>query len=179
MPRESVDLLLRAAMSAPSAGNERPWSFVVIDDRRLLDDIAEIHPSAAMVREAPAAILVCGEERLQKYHGFRVQDCSAATENILVAATASGLGAVWVGVYPIGVRVKALRGLLGIPAHVTPFALVPVGYPAESPAPSDRFDSGRVHRNPWDAKSAGGIRSFSPWFRLRLRVARTIRRLIS
>ncbi len=179
MPPDAVERLLRAAMSAPSAGNEQPWSFVVIDDRRLLADIAEIHPNGAMVREAPVAILVCGEERRQKYDGFWVQDCSAATQNILVAATASGLGGVWVGVYPIGERVRALRTLLGIPAHVTPFALVPIGHPAESPPPADRFDPRRVRQNLWDAGSAKGRERFSRWFWLRLRIGRMIRRLTS
>lgn len=147
---ESLTLeLLRAAMSAPSAGNQQPWQFVVIDQRRLLDEIPRIHPFAQMAREAPLAILVCGDMQRVRMEEFWVQDCAAATQNLLVAAHALGLGAVWVGVYPREDRVASFRWLLGLPEHVTPFALVPVGFPAEHKPPADRYDPARVHRNGW------------------------------
>ena len=104
--------LIRAGMNAPSAGNAQPWHFVVIRERQLLDAVPEFHPNAQMIKEAPMAILVCGDERLEKYHGFWVQDCSAATQNILLAAHDRGLGAVWLGIYPLEERVVGMRRLL-------------------------------------------------------------------
>jgi nitroreductase len=144
-----IELLLRAAMSAPSAGNEQPWHFIVIRNRGILDRIPSIHPFSLMLREAPAAILVCGDLACEKYKGYWVQDCSAAVENILLAANGLGLGAVWLGVYPVENRAEAFRELLGIPATVVPLALVPVGFPAEEKPPADRYDPSRIHRNLW------------------------------
>ncbi|MBM7865730.1 nitroreductase family protein [Heliomicrobium gestii] len=146
---ETVKELLAAAMNAPSAGNEQPWHFIVIGDRATLDQIPAFHPYAGMVKQAPVAILVCGDETLEKYKGFWVQDCSAAVENLLIAAESLDLGAVWVGVYPEAERVAHFRTLLAIPDHVIPLALIPVGYPAEKPAPANRFDPSRIHYNRW------------------------------
>ncbi|HGE70115.1 TPA: nitroreductase family protein, partial [Candidatus Poribacteria bacterium] len=106
---EVVEQLLKSAMSAPSAGNEQPWHFVVIRDRQILNEIPKIHPYSGMLKEAPLAILICGDESLQKYKGYWVQDCSAATENLLIAVNALGLGGVWLGVYPIEDRVVGIR----------------------------------------------------------------------
>ena len=146
---EMVRELLEAAMAAPSAGNEQPWHFVVMDDREILDAIPRFHPYSRMLEEAPMAILVCGDLELQKYEGYWVQDCSAATENLLIAAQAKGLGAVWLGVYPIEERVAGFRNLLGVPDHVIPFALISIGYPAEQKPGADRYNSSRVRRNRW------------------------------
>jgi len=146
---EHVERLLRAAMAAPSAGNQQPWQFVVIRERGLLEAIPDVHPYAAMVPEAPLAILVCGDRRLERWPQYWGQDCAAATENLLIAATQLGLGAVWLGVHPLEERVDGLRALLGIPMDVTPFALVPVGWPAEAKPPSDRYDPERVHHDRW------------------------------
>ena len=146
---EIVKELLEAAMSAPSAGNEQPWHFVVIKEREILDEIPAFHPYSQMLRHAPVAILVCGDETLEKYQGYWVQDCSAATQNILLAAQAKGLGAVWLGVYPIEDRVANLRKLLGIPEHVIPFSLISIGYPAEQKPRSARYDDSRIHHNQW------------------------------
>lgn len=147
-----VEKLLRAAMSAPSAGNEQPWHFVVIRDRKTMERIQEFHPFARMLREAPVAILVCGDPRLEKYGGFWVQDCSAATENILIAANSMGLGAVWLGLYPIDERVEGMRKLLEIPGHVIPLSLVSVGHPAEKKPQADRYDESRIHTEQWGRK---------------------------
>jgi len=144
-----IEDLLRAAMSAPSAGNQQPWQFVVITDRQILDTIPSIHPYSAMLRQAPLAILVCGDEHLETHKGYWVQDCSAATQNLLLAAHARGLGAVWLGIYPRMERVTGLRKLLGLPEHVVPLALVAIGHPAEHLPPADRYDAARVHRNRW------------------------------
>lgn len=146
---EMIEKMLRAAMAAPSAGNQQPWQFVVIDDRKILDAIPKFHPYSAMLREAPLAIVVCGDERQERYKGYWVQDCSAATQNLLLAAHALGLGAVWLGVYPIMDRVAKAQELLGLPSQVIPLAIVAVGHPAEKKGPEDRFQASRVHRNRW------------------------------
>lgn len=146
---ETVRQLLQAAMSAPSAGNQQPWQFVVITERRLLDEIPRFHPFAAMLKEASVAIMVCGDLRLEKNKGYWVQDCSAATQNLLLAAHAKGLGAVWLGVYPREDRVVNARKLLGLPESVVPLCLVPLGYPAERIPSTERYDASRVHSNTW------------------------------
>jgi len=149
VPEELVTGLLKAAMAAPSAGNEQAWQFIVIRDRALLDAIPKFHPYAAMLRHASVAILVCGDLTLEKYKGYWVQDCSAAAENLLLAATAQGLGAVWTGVYPMEDRVAGMRKLMNLPEHVIPLSLIPIGYPAEQPAKVDRFNAERVHKDRW------------------------------
>ena len=141
--------LIRAAMHAPSAGNEQPWHFVVISDRRILDEIPRFHPYAEMLKEASVALLVCGDLRLEKYPDHWAQDCSAATQNILLAAHAAGLGAVWVGLYPSKDRVARIQKLVSLPSHVVPLCLVPLGYPAEQIPRADRYQASRVHHNHW------------------------------
>lgn len=147
--REMVNEILRAAMSAPSAGNERPWHFIVLTDRTVLDAIPKFHPYSAMLKHAQAAILVCGDMMLEKHKGYWTLDCAAATENMLLAAHAKGLGAVWCGVYPTEDRVANLKSLLNLPEHIVPFSLVPLGFPAEEKQAPDRFDGSRVHENRW------------------------------
>jgi nitroreductase len=149
VPDDVVSQLLKAAMAAPSAGNEQAWQFIVIRDRALLDAIPKFHPYSAMLKYASVAILVCGDLTLEKYKGYWVQDCAAATQNLLLAATTMGLGAVWTGVYPAEDRVAGMRKLLNLPEHVIPLSLVPVGYPAEQPAKADRFNPERVHKDRW------------------------------
>ncbi len=146
---DEIKELIRAGMCAPSAGNEQPWHFIVINVRGLLDEIPRVHPYSQMLREAPAAILVCGDLTLEKHAGFWVQDCAAATENILVAIAAKGLGSVWLGVYPREDRVEGLRQLLRLPKNIVPFALLPVGHPAETKPPKTEFDFSRVRYNGW------------------------------
>jgi nitroreductase len=149
VPEQLVKHLLEAAMSAPSAGNEQPWQFVVIRDRQTLDAIPTAHPNAGAAKQAPLVIVVCGDLHLQKYPGLWVQDCSAATQNLLLAARAANLGSLWCGVYPEAERVSAIRQLLGLPEHVLPLSLVVIGYPAESKGREERFDAKRVHSERW------------------------------
>jgi nitroreductase len=146
---EMIRGLLEAAMSAPSAGNEQPWQFIVLTERQTLDAIPSFHPYAAMVRDVSVAIVVCGDVALEKYKGFWVQDCSAATQNILLAAHEMGLGAVWTGIYPMEERVEGMRRLLGLPEHVIPLALIPIGYPAQKAGRQDRFREERIHNDRW------------------------------
>ena len=145
---EVLKELLEAAMCAPSAANRQPWCFVVINDRKILDDIPNYHPYAQMLKEAPAAILVCCDSDLQM-GDYGVQDCSAATQNILLAAHAKGLGAVWLGVYPTEVKVTDIKRLLNLPENIIPISLISVGYPAEQKSPPDHYRADRVHYNHW------------------------------
>ena len=149
VPAELINELLKAAMSAPSARNEQPWHFVVIQDRKILNEIPGFHPYSDMLREAPLAIAVCADLSLAGDEAYWVQDCSAATENILIAAQAKGLGAVWLGVYPRDDRVKDVQTLLALPQHVIPLSIVSIGYPAEKKPRASRYQDSRVHYNRW------------------------------
>jgi nitroreductase len=144
-----VERLLRAAMAAPSAGNQQPWQFIVIRDPEVLEKIPDVHPYSSMVPGAPLAILICGDRAKERWPQYWEQDCSAATENLLIAAAQLGLGAVWLGVHPLEERVDGMRALLCIPRTITPFSLVPVGWPAEHKEPSDRYEPHRVHLDRW------------------------------
>lgn len=146
-----VDLrdLLKAGMQAPSAKNEQPWHFIVIDKAEILHAIPAFHPYADMLYAAPLAILVCSDRRLELKRASWIQDCSAATENILLAAHAKGLGAVWLGVFPDAERVQGMQTLLGLPPEIRPMALIAVGYPDSQPEAVDRFNPSRVHHNGW------------------------------
>ena len=146
---EIIHTLLEAAMAAPSANNKQPWHFVIITERAILNAIPDFHPYSRMLFEAPLAILVCGDTALESHPGYMAQDCSAAVENILIAARGLGLGTVWLGVYPREERMKGMRDLLKIPDAFIPFALISIGYPAEEKPPSARYDESRVHHNGW------------------------------
>ena len=150
VPEETVTELLRAAMSAPSAKNLQPWHFVVVDDRQVLDAVRKFHPYSKMLEQAPLAILVCGDSRAEDRQSYMVQDCSAAAQNLLLAAHAVGLGAVWLGIHPRRGRVEGCRELFGLPDHILPVALIALGHPAESKPRADRFDPSRVRRNRWN-----------------------------
>jgi nitroreductase len=139
-----VEILLRAAMAAPSAGNQQPWRFVVVRDRAQLEAAAAAHPYAKMAPHAALAILVCGDTRKQKYEGYWVIDCAAAVQNLLLAAHAQGLGAVWTGVYPSMDRVEALAKIFACPKGVIPHSFIPIGRPAEVKGREDRYDPARV-----------------------------------
>ncbi|KPL14885.1 MAG: NADH dehydrogenase [Bacteroides sp. SM23_62] len=147
--KSDINLLLKAAMYAPSARNEQPWHFIVIDDRGLLGRISEVHPYASMLPGAALAILVCGDENLELSKGYWPVDCAAATQNILLAAHALGLGAVWLGVYPRQERQSALRKIFGLPSHVHAFSLISIGYPAEEKGLPDRLKKDRIRWNEW------------------------------
>ena len=149
VPEDIINQLLEAAMSAPSAGNERLWHFIVINDRKILDEIPKYHPHADALRHAPLAIVVCGDLNLEILEGFWVQDCSAATENMLIAAQAKGLGAVWLAIYPRQERVVVIRKLLGLPSHIMPLCVVAIGYLEEKKSRENNFDPSKIHQNMW------------------------------
>ncbi|MGZ5540032.1 MAG: nitroreductase family protein [Halobacteriota archaeon] len=146
---DDIEALLTAAMHAPSAVNEQPWHFVIVQDRKTLEAISRLSPTAPMVKYAPLAIAVCADRNLEKFPGLWALDCSAATENILLAATARGLGAVWTAVYPFDDRVNGIKKLLNLPDDVVPLCIIPVGRPAETPAPVNRFNPSRIHHDTW------------------------------
>ena len=146
---EKIDMLLTAAMYAPSAVNKQPWHFIVINDPDTMIKITRIHPHAAMLKGASHAILICGDENLQHADGYWMVDCGAATENMLLAAHAMGLGGCWIGIQPRKEREVAFSRLFSLPGHVKPFALVSLGYPAEVKSRPERFLHQRIHHNIW------------------------------
>jgi nitroreductase len=147
--QEKLVQLLEAGMSAPSANNGQPWEFVVVTDPVLLEKVRQVAPYGKY--NCAAAIVVCGSvqksNKPESSKCYWVQDCTAAVENILIAAPALDLGTVWIGTYPREERVKGLQDLLGIPEEVTPLAMVYVGYPAEHPSPRTQYKEERVHWN--------------------------------
>jgi nitroreductase len=145
--KEKLELLLQAAMAAPSANNRKPWEFVVITEA---EKMAEIRSALTFGKyDAPAAIAVCGNtSKLKNLIGaFWVQDCSAATENILLAAVGLGLGTVWLGVHPIHNFKKRVAKVLDLPGHIEPLNVIYVGYPAEEKPARTQYDPKRVHWN--------------------------------
>jgi len=148
---EQIQTLLQAGMAAPSAGNRKPWHFIAITDQGTRDALADAHPHAQMLHEAPLCIVPCGDPGLSfaDRPDYWIQDLAAATENILVAALGLGLGSVWCGVYPVQDRVSATRRILEIPDHIMPFAYIVIGHPNESKEPRTQYDPERVHLGHW------------------------------
>jgi nitroreductase len=139
--------LVRAGMAAPSAVNMQPWRFMIVTKRELLDSLAERLPYAKMLSGAPAAISVCGDIRKttgEKEREYWVQDCSAATENILLAAHGGGLGAVWTAVYPVDERIDIVQDLLDLPTYIVPLNVIALGYPSEKRTPKDKWDKEKI-----------------------------------
>lgn len=150
--RATLETLMRAGMAAPSARNLQPWAFVAVTDRAVLNQMAEGLPYAKMLEKAPAAIVVCGN--LQKAAtdvdtNFWVQDCSAAAQNILLAAEAMGLGAVWTAAFPYQERIDVVVKALNLPENVIPLNVIPVGYPAGTDKPKDKYKPENIHWEKW------------------------------
>ncbi len=148
--KDKIDKMLQAAMAAPTAMNRQPWHFVVVDQRSLLDQLAEANPHAKMLKKAPLAIVVCGDMDKAIEGGgrdFWIQDASAATENLLLAAHAMGLGAVWTGLYPAEDRCKAVETVLHLPDNIIPLNITVIGYPAEHPQPKDKYKKENISYN--------------------------------
>ncbi len=143
---EQIRQLLEAAMAAPSASNIQPWEFVVVRDPDLKRQLAQTHTWSYMAADAAAVFVVCGNERASHHW---VEDASAATENLLLAVTALGLGAVWVGIYPGADREAHVRQALAIPEEIRVLCLVPVGHPAESKSPRTQYKESKVHHEGW------------------------------
>lgn len=143
---EQVQALLQAAMAAPSANDVRPWAFVVVRDPVRRRALAETHRWSAMCADAPVVIVVLGDPQASNHW---IEDCSAATENLLLTAAWLGLGAVWVAVYPRAEREAHVRQALNIPDRLRVLCLLPVGHPAEQKPPRTRYEAGKVHAESW------------------------------
>ena len=149
---EKVEKILRAAMCAPSAMDRRPWEFIVVRDAAQLRKLGESLPNSQVANGATAAIVVCGSldnglpGRGKEYW---IHDCSAASMNILLAAHALGLGAVWTGVYPGENRIAAVREILAIPEGYMPLNVIPLGYAAENPPAKDKWNAAKIHADRW------------------------------
>lgn len=149
--KDTLDIIVKAGMAAPTAMNKQPWAFVVVTEREVLDSLETVHPYSNL-KTATAAIIVCGDMKKTSEDFSReywVQDCSAATENILLAAHAYGLGAVWCGVYPNPNVMPEVKRVLGIPQGVTPLNIISMGYPASESEPKDKWNPENVHYQRW------------------------------
>ena len=150
--KEQLETLVRAGMAAPTAMNKQPWLFVAIDDKELLNSLGTALPFGKMLLKSTAAIVVCGDMNKAAEGDAKeywVQDCSAASENILLAATDLGLGAVWTGVYPSEDRVAKVKEVLKLPANLIPLNVIPIGYPLGDTAPKDKWKQENMHWNKW------------------------------
>lgn len=147
-----VDTLLRAAMAAPSAINKQPWAFIVVTDQKIIEQLGEALPYSRCSNNPAIAIIPCGDlsKAIEGEMGaFWINDVSAATENILLAAHSMGLGAVWTGLHPDMNRAKLVQEMLGLPEHIIPLCIVPVGVPAEQPAIKEKYNEANIHYNRW------------------------------
>lgn len=148
---DDLEKVLRAGMSAPSAVNTQPWAFIVVTERKLLDLLCDSLPYAKMLDKAGAAIIVCGVPNKDKRSPskFWTMDCSAATENILLAVHSLNLGAVWTAVYPDEEKISAVRKILRIPEEIIPLNVIPIGVPVGDEEPKDKFKKENIHREVW------------------------------
>lgn len=151
IPDDMIKDLLEAAMAAPSAVAKDPWDFIIVKDQAMRETITEALPNGQMLKQAPLGIVVCGD--MEKAHdgelSYMLQDCSAAIENLLVAASMLKLGAVWLGVHPREERIAHVRELFGLPEHIVPVGAIAVGWPAQEPAARTRYDDAAVHWERW------------------------------
>lgn len=146
---EHIIEIIRCGMYAPSAGNEQPWHFLIIKNKEALKQIEQVHEHAKMMKEAYAGILVCFDPSLERHHNMAIQDCAAATQNVLLAIHNLGYGGCWLGVYPREHRMKGIRKLLNIPDSIIPFSLIALGVSDEQKHQSDRFKKNRIHYEEW------------------------------
>lgn len=144
---EDLKTILEAGMNAPSANNRQSWHFIVVDEREKLNAIMDVHPYSQMLAEAPNAIIVCGDTDVAAR--YWQQDCSAATQNILLTAKALGLGTVWLGVYPTAERTSEISQLFELPDNIKPLGIIALGHPAEDKGRVERYKEEKVHRNVW------------------------------
>lgn len=143
---EDLEKMLKAGMAASSGQNKQPWEIFVINEREVLDKLAEALPYGKMLAHAPMAIIVCGDTTKSSYWYL---DCSLVSQNILLTAEALGLGAVWTAAYPYEDRISAIKNVIDIPAHVTPLNVIPVGHPQGEHQAKQKWDETKVHRNKW------------------------------
>lgn len=145
--KEKLETLVRAGMAAPSSRDRRPWEFVIVTDRDLLDKMGDGLPLARMLKETKQAIIVCGDT-VKSENAWQL-DCSAAAQNILLAAESMGLGAVWTAAYPYPERMKIIQDVLQLPEHILPLTVIPLGYPTGIEKPKDKYNKKQIHYNGW------------------------------
>ncbi len=145
--KEKLEMLVRAGMAAPSSRDRRPWEFIIVTDRNVLDTMGDGLPLARMLKDTKQAIIVCGDT-VKSSNAWQL-DCSAAAQNILLAAESMGLGAVWTAAYPYPDRMKVVRETLRLPEHVVPLTVIPIGYPTGVEKPKDKFNRKQMHYNGW------------------------------
>ena len=144
-----IETWLKCGMQAPSAGNEQPWHFIIIKNKEILHKIPKFHNHAQMLNQAALAILICFDPALEKHDKMAIQDCAAATQNLLLAIHSQGFGAVWLGVYPREKRMLGLKSLFQIPNNIIPFSLIAIGKSAEEKETQNRFNEKRIHYDKW------------------------------
>jgi len=149
VPKDMVETIIMAGMAAPSSDNEQPWHFIVVNDKERLHRIADFNPFAKMLKRCNVAIVVCGDLTLAKSEGFWIQDCSAATQNMLLEAVHLGLGAVWVGVYPMAEVVEEVKKVFNLPEEIIPLSIVPLGFPVRTKESAHRYQPSRIRYNSW------------------------------
>jgi nitroreductase len=146
---EKINLLLKAAMYAPSAMNLQPWHFVVINSERVLNETVKSIPHAEMIKQSGNTILVCGDSSLEKNESWLIQNCSAAVQNILLTAYDMQLGSCWIAVHGMTDVVNNVMKQFNLPSNIIPIALIALGYPDEEVKAEDRFDKNKIHFNKW------------------------------
>ena len=146
---QELETVLRAGFHAPSAHNYKPWEFIVIRDKSTFERIASFHPYAKMLPQAEVAIIICGDVKKQEMTGFLVEDCAAATENMLLAAHGTGLGAVWCGLYPVEELTTGMKEVCKLPEEMIPVGMVVLGHKGEEKKVYDKFDQTKLHYEVW------------------------------
>ena len=149
IPEETINQIIHCAMYSPSAFDYQPWHFIVIDKNEVFDDILKAATHAEMIKEASHAVIICGDRKLEENIGLLIQDISAATQNLLLAAHTYGLGAVWIGIYPFEDIIKGIKDLFGLPDNIVPVSMAVIGFPGEIPPQPERYKKERVHLNEW------------------------------
>jgi nitroreductase len=146
---EDLKTVLKAGFAAPSAHNYQPWHFIVIKSTETLEKMAEFHTYGKMLPKAGCGIVVCGDKEKQSEIGFLVEDCSAAIENMLLAAHGLGYGAVWCGLYPMSQLVENTKKLLNLPDNMIPVGVMPIGHKKDDRKPIDKYDESKIHIDKW------------------------------
>ena len=146
---QDMEMVIRAGFQAPSAHNYQPWEFIILRDKSNMERIAKVHTYAKMLPNAEAGIIVCGDMNKQTMTGFLIEDCSAAIQNILLAAHGIGLGAVWCGLYPVTHLTHEVAKVCSLPEHIVPVGLVVIGHKGEERKKEDRFNSAKLHYEVW------------------------------
>ena len=148
-PDDVVQKVVEAGFAAPSAHNQRPWHFIIIDDRNILNGIAQVNPHAGMLATAAFAVAICFDDSPKPIPSLIIDDCAAAAENMLLAATALGYGSVWIGIHHDEVKQKNAKAVLKLPDGAKIAAIIAVGISDETPAPRTKPDPKMIHKNSW------------------------------